>query len=231
MNTFPEALRFLSSLETMGIKKVFLEEGIDLLSLSKRVHDCKRCRLSLTRTNVVFGEGNWNAELMFVGEAPGEEEDREGRPFVGKAGRLLTQLIEDVGLRRSEVYICNVLKCRPPDNRDPEKDEIEQCREYLFLQIAFVRPKVLVTLGRYAYNTIFDCEERITKVRGELRDFCGIKVIPTYHPSFLLRNPDKIEEVKEDIKRAKALLLSGKLDFTLQSLSYLVWPKDSDKTG
>lgn len=206
MSTQPEPPSFLSALREMGIEEVFLETRIELRSLIRSVKNCKKCRLWHSRTNVVFGEGTYDAEIMFIGEAPGEEEDKEGRPFVGKAGRLLTRLIEDVGLRRAESYICNVLKCRPPNNRDPEKDEVEACKPYLLQQIYYVRPKVIVTLGRHAYNTIFDTDERITKVRGEVREFKGIKVIPTYHPSFLLRNEGKIPEAVEDLEKAKAFL-------------------------
>jgi len=206
MNTPLEVSAFLTSLKEMGIEEVFFDTGIEIRDLVMLVKNCKRCRLFQFRTNAVFGEGRYDADIMFVGEAPGEEEDKEGRPFVGKAGRLLTRLMEEVGLDRKESYICNVLKCRPPNNRDPEKDQIEACKPYLFKQIDFVRPKAIVALGRHAYNTIFGTDERITRVRGEVKEFRGIKVIPTYHPSFLLRNEDKVEEALEDLERAKDFL-------------------------
>jgi uracil-DNA glycosylase family 4 len=154
----------------------------------------------------VFGEGSSNAKLVFIGEAPGEEEDIQGRPFVGKAGKLLDQLIEHIGLKRESVYICNVLKCRPPNNRDPDKKEIAACKNYLFSQLDLIKPKIICTLGRHAYNTLFDVDERITKVRGISKDYRGMILLPTYHPSFLLRNQDKIKEAWEDMERLKQLL-------------------------
>jgi DNA polymerase len=157
---------------------------------------------------VVFGEGDLKARIMFVGEAPGEEEDRLGRPFVGRAGRLLDELMERAGLKRQEVYIANVLKCRPPSNRDPEEDEIDACKEYLFAQIAIIKPKVIVTLGRYALRVLSGGEEKITMVRGSLREHMGSKLVPTYHPSFLLRNERKMVEAIEDIRKARELLLT-----------------------
>lgn len=202
----PEAYAFVLSLKEMGIGELFWEPNVDIRKVIKEVKKCKKCRLFATRTNVVFGEGRLDADLMFIGEAPGEEEDKEGRPFVGKAGKLLTQLMEEVGIKRKQCYICNVLKCRPPNNRDPERDEIEQCKIYLFKQIEFVKPKVIVTLGRHAYNTIFDTDERVTKIRGKIKEFMGIKIVPTYHPSFLLRNENKIKETIWDLERAKANL-------------------------
>jgi uracil-DNA glycosylase len=159
-----------------------------------------------TRRNVVFGEGTDMARLLFVGEAPGEEEDLQGRPFVGKAGKLLDQMIDRIGLRREQVYICNVLKCRPPDNRDPEPGEVEACKEYLFSQLELIRPKVICTLGRHAYNTLFGVDERITRIRGVLTTYKGTRLLPTYHPSFLLRNADRVKEAWEDMERLKQLL-------------------------
>ncbi|MDD5245175.1 MAG: uracil-DNA glycosylase, partial [Syntrophorhabdaceae bacterium] len=153
-----------------------------------------------------FGEGDVNARLVFVGEAPGEEEDIQGRPFVGRAGKLLDQLIERIGLGRSDVYICNVLKCRPPGNRDPEERERELCKEYLFTQLELINPKIICTLGRHAYNTLLGVDERITRVRGVLTSYRGTPLLPTYHPSFLLRNQGKIKEAWEDMEKLKQLL-------------------------
>jgi DNA polymerase len=143
---------------------------------------------------------------MFIGEAPGEEEDIQGRPFVGRAGKLLDQLIDRIGLKRENVYICNVLKCRPPNNRDPEETEISLCKGYLLSQLELVHPEIICTLGRHAYNTLCEVDERITRVRGQLKEFRGIMLLPTYHPSFLLRNQDKIKEAWEDMERLRQLL-------------------------
>jgi uracil-DNA glycosylase len=199
---------FLFALKGMGIDSyVFNQEnGLTLHILQKTVKVCRKCPLAETRNKVVFGEGSPEAKLMFIGEAPGEEEDNQGRPFVGKAGKLLDQLIERIGLRRENVYICNVLKCRPPNNRDPEEREIASCKNYLFAQLNFIKPKIICTLGRHAYNTLFDVDERITKVRGRLKDYRGMMLLPTYHPSFLLRNQDKIKEAWEDMEHLKTLL-------------------------
>lgn len=199
---------FLSALKGMGIDSyIFDRKGQQTLPLlQKSVKNCRKCSLAETRKNVVFGEGNPKAKLMFIGEAPGEEEDIYGRPFVGKAGKLLDQLIERIGLRREDVYICNILKCRPPNNRDPEEKEIASCRDYLLSQIELIRPKIISTLGRHAYNTLLGVDERITKVRGKLKEYRGMMLLPTYHPSFLLRNPDKIKEVWDDLELIRQLL-------------------------
>ncbi|MCX7857810.1 MAG: uracil-DNA glycosylase [Deltaproteobacteria bacterium] len=207
MNSLSEIRSFLLALKQMGIEDLVVKTERELKSFIEEVKKCNKCRLAETRTHVVFGEGKYDADIMFIGEAPGEEEDREGRPFVGKAGRLLTRLMEDAGLKREESYICNVLKCRPPNNRDPEKDEIEACKYFLFQQINFVKPKVIVTLGRHAYNTLFETDEKITRIRGEIKKFRDVNVLPTYHPSFLLRNESKIKEAMEDFEKAKYLLL------------------------
>jgi len=149
--------------------------------------DCTRCPLHRNRTNIVFGEGDPNARLMFVGEGPGAEEDRQARPFVGKAGQLLTRMIEAMGTDRSRVYIANIVKCRPPGNRDPETIEIQTCLPFLQAQIKAIGPAVLVALGRIAANTLLDTKAPLASLRGEFRDFEGIPLMPTYHPSFLLR--------------------------------------------
>jgi uracil-DNA glycosylase len=155
---------------------------------------------------VVFGVGNPDADLMFVGEAPGADEDLQGIPFVGRAGQLLTKMIEAINLRREDVYIANVIKCRPPGNRNPEPDEIAQCEPFLFQQIAAIKPKVIVALGSFAAKTLLRTDESISRLRGRIYDFQGAKLIPTFHPSFLLRSPDRKRDAWEDLKTARALL-------------------------
>ena len=169
--------------------------------------ECSRCKLhTLGRKQVVFGVGNPDADLMFVGEAPGADEDIQGIPFVGRAGQLLTKMIEAINLKRDQVYIANVIKCRPPGNRNPEPDEIEQCEPFLFRQIEAVRPKVIVALGSFAAKTLLRSDESISRLRGRIYDFHGAKLIPTFHPSFLLRSPDRKRDAWEDLKKARALL-------------------------
>ena len=169
--------------------------------------DCARCKLhTLGRTQVVFGVGDPNADLMFVGEAPGADEDIQGIPFVGRAGQLLTKMIQAINLTREQVYIANVIKCRPPGNRNPEPDEIEQCEPFLFRQIEAVKPKVIVALGSFAAKTLLRSDESISRLRGRIYDFHGAKLIPTFHPSFLLRSPDRKRDAWEDLKKARALL-------------------------
>jgi uracil-DNA glycosylase len=171
--------------------------------------DCSRCKLhTLGRKQIVFGVGNPDADLMFVGEAPGADEDIQGIPFVGRAGQLLTKMIEAINLRREQVYIANVIKCRPPGNRNPEPDEIEQCQPFLFRQIEAVQPKVIVALGSFAAKTLLRSDESISRLRGRIYDFHGAKLIPTFHPSFLLRSPDRKRDAWEDLKKARALLSS-----------------------
>jgi DNA polymerase len=170
---------------------------------------CMRCKLAtLGRKQVVFGVGNPDADLMFVGEAPGGDEDIQGIPFVGRAGQLLTKMILAINLERDQVYIANVIKCRPPGNRNPEPDEIETCEPFLFQQIDAVRPKVIVALGAFAAKTLLRTEESISRLRGRVFDFRGAKLIPTFHPSFLLRSPERKRDAWEDLKRARALLTS-----------------------
>lgn len=165
-----------------------------------KLGDCKRCHLSLLRTNIVFGEGNPRAKLVFVGEAPGADEDRQGRPFVGKAGQLLTRIINAMGLKRDDVYICNVLKCRPPGNRSPDPKEIEKCEPFLFDQLSVLKPKVICALGSIAARTILRNDAPITILRGRFHYFQGIKVMPTFHPAYLLRNQAAKKLVWEDMK-------------------------------
>jgi uracil-DNA glycosylase len=158
--------------------------------LREEIGDCRRCKLSQKRTHIVFGEGNPGARLIFIGEGPGREEDIQARPFVGEAGMLLTRLIEKMGLKREEVYIANIVKCRPPMNRDPEKDEIEQCREFLERQIDIIRPEIIMSLGRIAASTLMGNEKlKISSIRGKIFDYRGIPMIPTFHPAYLMRNP------------------------------------------
>lgn len=168
---------------------------------------CTRCKLhTLGRSQVVFGVGHPKARLMFVGEAPGEEEDRQGEPFVGRAGQLLTRIIEAIGLTRDQVYIANVIKCRPPGNRNPEPDEVATCEPFLFRQLDVVRPRVVVALGKFAAQSLLRSVEPISKIRGREFDFRGATLIPTYHPAYLLRNPSAKREVWEDMKKVRAML-------------------------
>jgi len=179
----------------------------ELQDLEKMVLNCHLCNLSKSRNKVVFGEGNPNSKIMFIGEAPGREEDLQGKPFVGRSGELLTKMIENVlNVKREQVYISNIVKCRPPQNRDPEIEEVESCKPYLLKQIEIIKPKVIVTLGRIAFKYLLNNETPITKARGNLYSFKGIKVIPTYHPSYLLRNPSKKKEAFVDLKFIKEFL-------------------------
>jgi len=169
--------------------------------------DCSRCKLhTLGRTQVVFGVGDPTADLMFVGEAPGADEDIQGEPFVGRAGQLLTKIIEAIGLRREDVYIANVIKCRPPGNRNPEPDEVEQCEPFLFRQIDTVKPKVIVALGKFAAQCLLRSNDPITRIRGREFKYRDAILIPTYHPAYLLRTPSAKREVWEDMKRVRAIL-------------------------
>ena len=178
----------------------------ELESLKTEVLRCKRCGLADTRLNVVFGAGNPKASLMFVGEAPGSEEDKQGLPFVGRAGQLLTKIIEAMGLSRDDVYIANILKCRPPDNRAPLPEEIQVCRYNVRRQIAIIKPKVICTLGKFASQTLLDTEITISELRGKFYEYDGIKVMPTFHPAYLLRNPQNKKLVWEDMKKIRKML-------------------------
>ena len=178
-----------------------------LQGIRDELGDCTRCRLHGGRTNIVFGVGRPDADLMFVGEAPGRDEDVQGEPFVGRAGQLLTKIIEAIGLRREDVYIANVIKCRPPQNRNPERDEVETCRPFLFAQIDAVRPRVIVALGSFAARTLLDDDRLpISRARGRVYACRGAKLIPTFHPAFLLRSPDRKRDVWEDMKRVRSIL-------------------------
>ncbi len=180
-----------------------------LLALRAHIGDCTRCKLhTMGRRQVVFGVGNPKAELMFVGEAPGADEDVQGEPFVGKAGQLLTKIIEGgLELKRSDVYIANVIKCRPPGNRNPEPDEVATCEPFLFQQIDTIRPRVIVALGAFAAHTLLKTDAPISRIRGQVFDYRnGSRLIPTFHPAFLLRSPERKRDVWEDMKKVRALL-------------------------
>ena len=171
-----------------------------LLAVRERLGECTRCKLAGGRKKLVFGVGNPRAELMFVGEGPGGDEDLQGEPFVGKAGQLLTRMIEAMGFARSEVYIANVVKCRPPENRDPEADEIEACEPFLAAQIAALRPRVIVALGRFAVQTLLRDGTPIGRQRGRWREYQGVRCMPTFHPAYLLRSPAEKGKAWDDLK-------------------------------
>jgi uracil-DNA glycosylase family 4 len=182
--------------------------GQALVDLRDEIGDCTRCVLhSLGRRQIVFGVGNPDADLMFVGEAPGGDEDIQGEPFVGRAGQLLTRIIEAMGLKRDDVYIANVIKCRPPGNRNPEPAEVATCQPFLFRQIDIVRPKVVVALGTFAAHALLGSDAPISRLRGHVHEFRGgSKLVPTFHPAFLLRSPERKRDVWEDMKKVRALL-------------------------
>jgi DNA polymerase len=182
-------------------------EAETLVEIRGDLGDCTRCKLhGLGRRQIVFGVGNPDADLMFVGEAPGHDEDVQGIPFVGRAGQLLTKIIEAIGLTREQVYIANVIKCRPPENRNPEPDEVGQCQPFLFRQIDAIKPKVIVALGTFAARALLETEAPISKLRGRVYEFRGARLVPTFHPAFLLRSPDRKRDVWEDMKKVRALL-------------------------
>jgi DNA polymerase len=162
--------------------------------------ECTRCKLHRHRTQIVFGVGNPNARLVFVGEAPGADEDAQGEPFVGRAGQLLTKIIEAMGMKREDVYICNIIKCRPPNNRTPESDEIVACQPFLLQQLQAIAPRFICALGGPATQTLLQTKEPISRLRGRFHDFHGIPLLPTFHPAFLLRNPNEKKTVWEDMK-------------------------------
>jgi DNA polymerase len=178
-----------------------------LAAIRETIGDCRRCKLAGGRKTIVFGQGNPRAELMFVGEGPGADEDEQGLAFVGRAGQLLTDIIEKgMRMKRSEVFIANVIKCRPPQNRNPEPDEIAACQPFLEAQIRAIRPKVLVGLGKFGAQWLLKTAAPITKIRGRFGSYEGIAVMPTYHPAYLLRNPAGKKDVWEDMKQVLALL-------------------------
>jgi uracil-DNA glycosylase len=181
-------------------------EGDTLERIREDIGDCKRCKLCQQRNKIVFGAGSSEAQLVFVGEGPGRDEDIQGLPFVGRAGKLLTQMIEAMGLRRDDVYICNVVKCRPPENRTPEPDEVETCSPFLFRQLNVIRPKAIVCLGAVAFQSLMGSKQSISRLRGQWLDFRGTPMMATYHPAYLLRNPNAKGEVWEDLKKVMAHL-------------------------
>jgi uracil-DNA glycosylase family 4 len=186
---------------------LFKSSADALVAVRTEIGDCTRCKLhALGRKQIVFGVGNPDADLMFVGEAPGGDEDIQGIPFVGRAGQLLTKIIEAIGLTRDDVYIANVIKCRPPGNRNPEQDEVETCEPFLFKQIDVIKPKVIVALGKFGAQTLLRTLDPISRLRGRIFDYRGAKLVPTFHPAYLLRNPASKREVWEDMKLVRRLL-------------------------
>jgi uracil-DNA glycosylase family 4 len=198
MNELPASLPLITAIPKIG-------EGT-LQTIREDIGDCIRCKLHKGRTKIVFGDGHPQAKLLFIGEGPGRDEDLQGLPFVGRAGKLLTQMIEAMGLQRSDVYICNVVKCRPPENRAPEKDEVAACSPFLFRQIDLVAPKVIVCLGSIAAQTILETTRGISQFRGQWLEFRGRKLMATYHPAYLLRNPAAKSEVWKDLQKVMAEL-------------------------
>jgi uracil-DNA glycosylase family 4 len=180
-----------------------------LAGIREHLGDCTRCKLHGGRQKIVFGAGNPGADLMFVGEAPGADEDKQGEPFVGRAGQLLTKIIEAIDLRREDVYIANLIKCRPPGNRNPEPDEMEQCEPFLLRQIDSIRPKVIVALGKFAAQSLLQTTDPITRLRGREFPYRDAILVPTYHPAYLLRQPSAKRAVWEDMQRVRAILSGG----------------------
>jgi uracil-DNA glycosylase family 4 len=180
--------------------------GDTLLQIREDLGECTRCKLHRTRNKIVFGDGSSQAQLVFVGEGPGADEDAQGLPFVGRAGKLLTQMIEAMGLQRRDVYICNVVKCRPPGNRQPEKDEVDACSPFLHRQLDSIKPKVIVCLGATAFQTLLQTNRSISHFRGEWINYRGYKMLATYHPAYLLRNPAAKAVVWKDLQKVMAEL-------------------------
>ncbi len=211
--------RELALLRDLGFTHLDVPQGSQLSALSSQenagssefdelralAEACTKCRLAGTRTQVVFGTGNPNAELMFIGEAPGRDEDLQGKPFVGRAGQLLTDIIKAMKLSRDDVYIANVIKCRPPGNRNPEIDEMDSCRPYIRRQIELIRPRVIVTLGKFALQSLTG-KAHVSAARGQWTAYEGIKVMPTFHPAYLLRTPSAKKDVWNDMKKVMAEL-------------------------
>ncbi len=201
----------LDYLKGIGVDHIYIKEDKNknipsLDEIRDKLGNCKRCRLHQSRRSIVFGEGNEKARLMIIGEAPGFDEDIQGRPFVGKAGQLLTRILQSIKLKREDVYITNVVKCRPPQNRNPRPDEINSCNPFLMMQIKTISPKIICALGTFSAQTLLKTDSKITALRGKIYDLEGIKVIPTYHPAYLLRNPDKKREVWEDMKKISKMM-------------------------
>ena len=197
---------FPATQASSGLFSLSESERESLESIRADLGDCRRCKLCSGRTNIVFGSGTSHARLVFVGEGPGADEDAQGLPFVGAAGQLLTKIIEAIQLTRDQVYICNIVKCRPPSNRTPEEDEIAACSPFMFRQVESIRPKVICCLGAVAAQTVLGTKTAVGKLRGHFHDLRGIQVMPTWHPAYLLRNPAAKRDVWDDIRKIKTLL-------------------------
>jgi len=195
---FDCSAKSLDTLEKWGTTVTIADETLE--SIRTDIGNCKRCALSEKRTSIVFGAGDPKARLVFVGEGPGYEEDKSGEPFVGAAGKLLTKIIEAINLNREKVFICNIIKCRPPGNRNPMLDEIKTCFPFLKRQILVIKPDFICALGTFAAQTLLETKQPISRLRGHFHDYMGIKVMPTYHPAYLLRNANKKRDVWEDMK-------------------------------
>jgi len=194
----------LAGIEEFYLPSISSEKSLD--QLRQEIIACRECTLHKTRKNVVFGDGNHKAQLVFVGEAPGRDEDLQGRPFVGRAGGLLTKIIEAMKLKREDIFICNVLKCRPPENRNPLPTEIIACQDYLWQQLEIIKPKVVCCLGKFACSLLLNEDLAIAKMRGKFRHIRGIKIMPTFHPAYLLRNPHAKRLVWQDMQKVMAEL-------------------------
>ncbi len=212
------AFNLLKQYKALGLKQLYISPDAlkqlqpkpkkeRLAELEASLQDCQRCKLCQGRTNLVFGAGNADAELVFVGEGPGQDEDRQGIPFVGRAGQLLTKMIESgMELKRSDVFICNVVKCRPPENRNPELDEVATCEPFLHQQLDIIQPKVIIALGKFAAQSLLQTTTPISRLRGQWFEYKGIKLMPTFHPSYLLRSPQEKRKAWEDLKKVMAEL-------------------------
>ena len=207
-----ESVADLGEVRVVPVRPALADAGVSSpgawTTLQAEVRACTRCALHKTRTQTVFGVGNQNARWMFIGEAPGADEDRQGEPFVGKAGQLLNAILFAMGLKREEVYIANVLKCRPPGNRDPQPEEVAQCEPYLIRQIELIRPQLIVALGRHAAHSLLKTEVPLAKLRGQKLSYHGTPLFVTYHPAYLLRNPADKRKVWDDLCRAKAAMMN-----------------------
>ena len=203
MHEIVQQLKFFADLGVTHLDVETVTPPPTLEEVRQELGDCQRCKLHGGRTNLVFGVGDPAADLMFVGEAPGADEDAQGIPFVGRAGKLLTKIIEAIDLSREQVYIANILKCRPPSNRDPEPDEVEICEPFLFQQIEAIQPRIIVALGKYAAQNLLRTQTPISKMRGEFVRFQNCWLLPTFHPSYLLRNPSAKRQVWDDMKKVR----------------------------
>jgi DNA polymerase len=201
----PTAAKPAMQLEKPVVPASTADNKLTLDAFRAGICDCQKCPLGKSRKNFVFGEGNPDARLVFVGEAPGAEEDLQGRPFVGAAGQLLTKIIEAIKFRREDVFICNILKCRPPGNRDPEPSEIEQCEPYLIKQLEILKPAVICSLGKFATQTLLKSQVPISKLRGQVHRYHDIKLVPTFHPAALLRNPSWKRQTWEDVQLVRSI--------------------------